>query len=595
MSAPIVMHRLLFLLLPVLAGSAAAQARPEQDPAQRLQNEQRERQRDQELRQPAARIALPQSQPQPQAHNEADEAAASIDSIVEDGAVFSIARILLLGDQDFIERTGLQDVAAPFRGKQLGTKRIALLLGRLSAALVGSGHVTSRAYLGAQNLAEGELRITVVAGRIEAIDINGARLAPEAVEGNPGPGPYSGGLLTDAGTLWAFPAGVGDILNLADLEQGVDQINRLRRNRAEMQILPGQAPGASLIALRNAPADRVQFDIGGDNLGGKSTGVGRTRLGVSADNLLGLQESLSAGFVGSLDSNALLASAALPFGYNTWSWTSSAGEYLNLIGDSALLYGRSVSHTLGWNRVLQRTRFSRTALDATFTRRSAERDINNIMLTPQRMAVLRLALNRLQRQAGGFSGEADESVWTFDAGVSRGLRLAGATVDEPGLAATDAHGQFTRLDFSAMLTRPLPTLGGSRWTYRGTLSGQWSRFGLFGSEQLYAGGGGTVRGFRDAGISGERGFVLRNEAVWRNACDCGPLRLEPYLFLDGARTRLLASERSQGLAGAGAGLRWSWQWRGNTVSGELLLGRALKQPAPVGPPGVVTLSLNWSM
>lgn len=372
----------------------------------------------------------------------------------------------------------------------------------------------------------------------------------------------------------------------------MDQINRFRRNRAEMQILPGQALGASLIALRNALADRLQFDIGGDNFGGKSTGVGRTRLGVSADNLLGLQESLSAGFVGSLDSNALLATAALPFGYNTWSWTSSAGEYLNLIGDSALLYGRSVSHTLGWNRVLQRTRASRTALDATFTRRTAERDINNIMLTPQRMAVLRLALNRLQRQAGDGDGE---SVWTFDAGVSRGLRLAGATVDEAGLAITDAHGQFTKLDFSATLTRPLLTLGGSRWTYRGALPGQWSRLGLFGSEQLYAGGSGTVRRFRDAGIAGERSVVLRNGAVWRNACDCGPLRLEPYLFLDGARTRLLASERSQGLAGAGAGLRWAWQWRGNTVSGALLLGRALKQPAPGGPLGVVTLSLNWSI
>lgn len=580
MSARVVMRWLLPLLLLTLGGTATAQVRPEQDPAQRLQNEQRERQRELELRQPASRIALPQSD------GEAGATFSGIDDITEDGATFSIASILLLGDQGFIERTGLADVIAPFRGKQLGAKRIDLLLRRLSAALIGTGHVTSRAYLGPQNLALGELRITIVAGRIEAIDVNGARLAPEATEG----GPHSGGLLTDAGTLWAFPTGAGDILNLADLEQGVEQINRLRRNRAEMQIVPGQTPGASLIALRNAPGDRLQFDIGGDNLGGKSTGVSRTRLGVSADNLLGLQESLSAGFVGSLDSNALLASAALPFGYNTWSWTSSAGEYLNLIGDSALLYGRSVSHTLGWNRVLQRSRTSRTALDLTFTRRTAERDINNIMLTPQRMAVLRLALNRLQRQGGD-----SERVWTAEAGVSRGLRLAGATIDEGSLAQTDAHSQFTKLDFSATVTRPLPTLGGSQWTYRGALSGQWSRVGLFGSEQLYAGGSGSVRGFRESGISAERGIALRNEAVWRNACDCGQLRLEPYLFLDGARARLLASERSTSLAGAGAGLRWSWQWRGNAVTGELLLGRALKQPAPGGPPGVVTLSLNWSI
>jgi hemolysin activation/secretion protein len=358
-----------------------------------------------------------------------------------------------------------------------------------------------------------------------------------------------------------------------------------------MQILPGQAPGASQIALRNTPGDRLRFDIGGDNLGGKSTGVSRTRLGVASDNLLGLQESLAAGFVGSLDSNALLASAALPFGYNTWSWTSSAGEYLNLIGDSALLYGRSVSHTLGWNRVLQRSRTARTGLDLSFTRRTAEREINNILLEPQRMAVLRLALNRLQRYPAGDG----EGVWTAELGLSRGLRLAGASIDEAGLAASDAHSQFTKLDFSATLTRALPVLAGSQWTYRGALSGQWARVGLFGSEQLYAGGSASVRGFREAGISGERGVVLRNEAIWSNACNCGSLRLEPYLFIDGARTRLLAQERWQSLAGAGMGLRWAWQWRGKDFTGELLRGRALKQPTPGGPASVATLSLNLSI
>ena len=581
MSARIVRHWVMPLLLGILACSVSAQGMPGQDPAQRLQNEQRERQREQEMRQPAARMTLPPAAVAPEAD------LADIDSVADEGPFFAIERVVLLGDQGFIERTGLPEIVTPFRGRQLGTKRIDLLLRRISAALVGGGHVTSRAYLGAQNLASGELRITIVAGRIEAITVNGARLVPDAADG----GPHNGGLLTDAGTIWAFPAGAGAILSLPELEQGVDQINRLRRNRAEMQILPGQAPGASLIALRNTPGDRLRFDIGADNLGGKSTGISRTRLGVSSDNLLGLQESLAAGFVSSLDSNALLASAALPFGYNTWSWTTSAGEYLNLIGENALLYGRSVSHTLGWNRVLQRSRMARTALDVTISGRTAEREINNILLAPQRMSVLRVAVNRLQRYRAGDG----EGLWTAEVGVSRGLRLAGASADDGGLAASDAHGQFTKLDFAATLTRALPALGSSQWTYRGALSGQWAAVGLFGSEQLYAGGSASVRGFRDAGISGERGFILRNEAVWNNACDCGSLRLEPYLFIDGARTWLLAQDRWQGLAGAGMGLRWSWQWRGKDLTGELLLGRALRQPAPGGPASVATLSLNWNI
>jgi hemolysin activation/secretion protein len=568
------------LLLACCAGAAIAQVRTEQDPAQRLQNEQRERQREQDMRQAPPQIALPEAAAAPPADT-------AIDSVIEDGPLFQIDRILLLGDQGLIRRAGLHEIVAQFSGKRLGGHRISLLLRRLSAALVSSGYVTSRAYLGEQNLASGELRVTIVAGRIEAITFNGAELAPKRIGG----GPYDGGLVSDAGTLWAFPTGVGDILSLTDLEQGVDQINRLRRNRAEMQILPGQAAGASLIALRNMPGDRLQFEMGGDNLGGKSTGVGRTRLGINSDNLLGLQESLSAGFVSSLDSNALLASAALPFGYNTWSWTTSAGEYLNLIGESALLYGRTVSHTLGWNRVVQRSRLAHTALDFSISRRKAERDINNILLTPQRLSVLRLAANRLQRYPAG----GGEGIWTAELGLSRGLRMFGASVDQEGLASSNAHSQFTKLDISASLTRPLPDLGGGKWIYRGALSGQWARAGLFGSEQIYAGGSGSVRGFREAGISGDRGFVLRNEAIWSTACACGSLRLEPYLFIDAARTALLSQGRWETLAGAGMGLRWAWQWRGNTFTGELLLGHALKQPDPGGPPGVATLSLNWTI
>jgi site-specific recombinase XerD len=53
----------------------------------------------------------------------------------------------------------------------------------------------------------------------------------------------------------------------------------------------------------------------------------RYRAGAEADNLIGLQESLSLSYVGTTDTNALVFSAAVPFGYQTLSYTTSVSEY----------------------------------------------------------------------------------------------------------------------------------------------------------------------------------------------------------------------------------------------------------------------------
>ena len=99
--------------------------------------------------------------------------------------------------------------------------------------------------------------------------------------------------MTDWGTLAAFPVEAGDTLKLQDLEQGVDQINRLRRNQAELQILPGQTPGGSIVALNNHPGDRYRVNLGVDNYGSQATGRQRSRLGLDVDNPLGFQDRKS--------------------------------------------------------------------------------------------------------------------------------------------------------------------------------------------------------------------------------------------------------------------------------------------------------------
>ena len=567
------------MMLAGLSSLAAAQTipsiRPEQDPAERLLKEQREREREQRLNQPAPQITAPATDQLRSVPIDADP-----ESIADPEPTFKIEYIELIGNT-VLSSQDVEPILTKFQGKKLGVNRINLLLRRLTEAFIAKGYITTRAYLGQQNLASGRLVLTVVPGKIEAFKINGQ---PPGVAKN-------GGWLTDIGTLAAFPIAVGDTLNLRDLEQGVDQINRLRRNQAELQILPGETPGGSVVALNNRFGDRYRINAGFDNHGSKATGTTRTRLGLEFDNPIGFQESLSLNYVGSLDANALLASAAIPIGYNIISYTASYSEFQNLIGDTALLFGRTLGQTIGWNRVLTRSATEKSSLDVTLSKRESEREINNIMLTPQRLTVIRAGWNRLARfDAGGAQGN-----WTIDLGVSRGMKAIDASVDASDIEKTDAHSQFTKFDIAASLGLPLSP----SWGYRGSFAGQWSHVGLFSSEQIFAGGVGSVRGFQEGGVSGDRGYYVRNELQWMKAPQPevlgSPLLLQPYVFIDGGRTQLISQAQWKSIVGGGFGARAQWQTGGHTIFLDALVGAPISQPAELGGKRTIgQISLTWS-
>ncbi|MFC5475792.1 ShlB/FhaC/HecB family hemolysin secretion/activation protein [Paraherbaspirillum soli] len=576
---------LLTLLAAAFSQPAVAQtARVEQDPAQRLLQEQRERDRQRELEQTPPAITVTQL-PLPTLPADAD-----IDTLADAEPTFKIDRIELVGNS-VLPADQVQAITRPFLGKRLGSNRINLLLHRLTEVFVARGLITTRAYLGQQNLSSGSLTVTIIPGRIEAIQLNGKTLAATPAAPAAASELQSGGWLTDQGVLLAMPTAAGDVLNLTDLEQGVEQINRLRRNRAEMQIMPGATPGGSIIGLSNPPGDRFWFSAGFDNYGSSQTGLTRTSLGIEADNLLGLQEMVSLNYSGSLDTNALVLSAAVPFGYHTFSYTGSLSEYQNLVGDTALLYGNTSGHTFGWNYVLARSQAAKSALDVTLSWRKTEREINNSVFEPQRLTVLRIGFNRLRR----FAFNQQQGSWTVDAGISRGLRALNASRDSAAITSDEAHSQFTKLDSSATLSLPLGKLGDTVWNWRGQLNAQWSRQALFGSEQIFAGGMSSVRGFQDGGISGDRGFYVRNDLIWGNAPELLGVHLEPYVFLDMGRTELIAEKHYRQLAGAGIGLRLQAQYGKQRLTSEVLLGHPIKQPDTLGSQRTVLLAtLNYS-
>lgn len=561
------MRRLLISLtlacsLPALAQQAPVPA-PRQDQGDRILREEMERERERLLRQQAPRIESP-----------AQEAAAVADedpaTVVERAPMFRVERIEVEGGSILPARI-LERRLAPFRGLELGAVRIGRLLQGLNQDLIEAGFITSRAYALSQNLSGGVLGLRIVPGRIEAIRYNGRLIRPDA--------------WTDAGLRLALPMVVGDVLQLRDIEQGLDQLNRGRGRQAQVRIVPGETPGGSLLDIVDPPVESAWRPwLGADNQGSRSTGARRLRLGLEVSDLGGFNEILNLGYTGSLETNALNASLSLPWGYNTFSLLTTWSEYQSLIGNVALLYGTSTNHALAWNRLLYRDRDTKIGGDLALSLREARREINNVELVPQRLSVLRAGINRLTRfESGAGSGQ-----WTFDGGLSRGFDTFGAMRDVGSNAGPAARTRFGKLDVSGSAVLHLP----GNWSLRGNGAWQWSGVPLFSSEQIFVGGVASVRGFPESAAGGDRGGYWRTEVA--RSLSAAPLdvpwQFEPFGFLDVGHVRALASGRASTLMSTGLGLRVA----SRSGSAELIAGRPVVSPSEL-PDSAFRLSLSMSL
>ena len=142
---------------------------------------------------------------------------------------FPIRVIRLKGDPSLSARAR-RNLVADLSGKCLGLKEIDYLVRSTTNYYIEQGYITTRAYIPQQDLRDGSLDIQIVPGYIEAI---------EFVNDNG----YKSEIIT------AFPGLIGQRLNLRQIEQGLEQINRLQSNEARMSLLPGKKVGQSRIMI----------------------------------------------------------------------------------------------------------------------------------------------------------------------------------------------------------------------------------------------------------------------------------------------------------------------------------------------------------
>ena len=107
---------------------------------------------------------------------------------------------------------------------------IGVLVQRAQHAVVARGFVTSRVMVEPQDLTQGRLALTVVPGRIRQL-----RFADPSA---PQPSVRT-----------AMPAQPGDLLNLRDIEQALENFKRVPGVEVDIQIVPADEPGLSDLVI----------------------------------------------------------------------------------------------------------------------------------------------------------------------------------------------------------------------------------------------------------------------------------------------------------------------------------------------------------
>ena len=522
------------VLATIVATPVRAQVAPDIGRAvqesERIQREQEQRrqeqiQRDREAARPPAQLEAPAPPPP----------AAAPSAVCRDIRVIELDGAKRLGESE------QRRLIRPYLNRCLAVGDIERLLGDITKAYIDKGYAAVRVYVPAQDLGSGTLRLLVVEGQIGRIEIEGRKNS-----------------IFIAG---AFPNLVGKPLNLRDLEQGIDQVNRLSSNNARLDIRPGERPGDSIVVIANQPTRRIYGALSADNLGSGSTGRNQAALTATAEHLLGLNELISITRRqskpfndGSGSSSSENYFVSIPYGYATFSagltnsrydseFVTPGGQTLELSGDSRTAFG-------ALDLVLHRGLRDRLGMTATLMAKDSENFIagQRLDVSSRKLSVFDLDLN--------YSSTALGPLLSAGVGYSRGLTLFGALTDPDGLPADAPRAQFGKWRFTAGIQHGF-TVAGQRLDLSSQFAAQIAEDPLYGSEQFSIGGVYSVRGFRDSTLVSDDGFYVRNQLSLTHRQ--GPVlgqdtAIRPYLGLDVGRVYSDTDGALDGtLAGAAAG------------------------------------------
>lgn len=500
---------------------------------------------DRQMREQGKDVFLQQEQPaRPEEADLPDEAIA-----------FPIHTIRLTGEH-MDKFSWAQELLEQYTNRKIGMEGINLIVKRLTNAFIDRGYVTTRALVPEQDLSTGTLQLLLVPGVIREI-----RFQDPQTWGNW----YS-----------AFPTRPDEILNLRDLEQGLEQMKRVPSQDVDMKIVPGDKPGESDVVITVKRDKPWRFVLSLDDSGTRSTGKLQASQTLSMDNLLGINDLFNISFNNDAErEGARLGTRgnsiyySLPYGNSTFSITNSHYRYhqtVENITQSFVSSGESDNLEFRLSQLLHRDQNSKTHLEFSVIKKKSKSFIEDAEIEGQRKDTTVAKLGISHRQ---FVGQMTADI---QLALQKGVPWWGAQADPADQTPDTPTTRYTMWLLDIGLKMPVK-LGKTEVHYSANLRAQYTEDLLYGLEYFSIGNRYTVRGFDgEQTLSAERGWYLQNELSI-------PLKkagLEAYIGLDYGRVAGRGTAYLPGkiLAGSVIGLRGGTP----TVQHDVFVGWPLNKP-----------------
>jgi len=447
----------------------------------------------------------------------------------------------------------------------LSPKDLDALLSRAQQVLIEKGFVTTRVLFQANTKKNDQLVLTIVPGRIRTIRFDNPEKAT-----------------TDL--AWAFPMQTGDLLNVRDIEQALENLKRVPTADADIKIVPSADTNAELgdsdlsVSYQTSAAFRASITL--DDSGTRATGKYQSSVTFSADNPFQLNDmfyvshnnDLGGGNSGDRGTHGNTIHYSIPFGYSLVSAAFNKGTYYQSIASQNQSYvyrGISENNDLKFTHVLARDASQKWSLALGAFQRKTRNYIDDTEIQNQ------------QRVEGGWYSSLSHKAFiesaTLDSNLTfkRGTHAFGA-LPAPEETFGEGTSQFILLASDVNLSWPFQ-IDAQRLRYNSTWRLQSNRTALTPPNRLSIGGRYSVRGFDgELVLSGDAGWIWRNDLSFLfNSLDA-PSQ-EFYVGLDhgevaGQSTASLVGTRLAGLAVGFRGLSAG-------VNYDIFLAQPLSKPA----------------
>lgn len=452
------------------------------------------------------------------------------------GMQVTVEGFLLEGNQAF-PREVLLEQLADLCGQSLDLAGLRAAAQRITDYYQRHGYVLARAFLPAQDIEQGIVRIEVMEGYFDRIQVNNRSRALDAVLRQP---------------LSALNPGA--IVHDAALERSLLLLSDLPGMTVKGTLRPGKQPGSTDLVVDAEPGPWVTGTLEADNYGGEYTGEYRLGASLNLNNPLRLGDELNLRALQSDQTQRYYRAAyRLPVG----PWSTQVGvahsEMSYRLGkdfEVLKVNGRATVSSVFVSQPLIRSRTFNLNAQLQYDDKQLRDDIDLFDLSsPKQVGLWTLGINSNSRDL--FLG-GGQSMFALSYSGGR-LRFDDEMDQFLDRLSAGSGGHFGRANASVARLQRLS----QRWQLYSQLNAQWASTNLDSSEKFGLGGPNGVRAYALGAGSGDQGWQASLELRYLPFSGVQLSAFADKGAVDVNKRPWVSENNRRTLTAAGVGASWS--------------------------------------